>query len=70
MAADVHGMLDKVRHGVEIVVEPLPKDRMLTECIALAESRGSPATLDEGFLKDVEEGISRRSQPWSPPLWE
>jgi hypothetical protein len=81
LAADVHGVPDKVRHGVEIVVErdhrpvaivrsPLPRGRMLSECIALAESRGSTATLDEGFMQDVEEGISRRSQPWNPPLWE
>jgi len=81
LAADVYGMLDKVQHGFEIVVErnhrpvaivrsPLPKGRMLSECIALAESRGSTATLDEGFMQDVEEGISRRSQPWNPPSWE
>ena len=81
LAADVHGVPDKVRHGVEIVVErdhrpvaivrpPLPRGRMLSECIALAERRGSTATLDECFMKDVEEGISRRSQPWNPPLWE
>jgi antitoxin (DNA-binding transcriptional repressor) of toxin-antitoxin stability system len=51
LAADVHGVLDKVQRGVEIVVEqddrpvaivrsPLPKGRELSECIALAESRG------------------------------
>jgi hypothetical protein len=55
---------------VAIVRSPLPKGRMLSECIALAESRGSTATLDEGFMQDVEEGISRRSQSWNPPLWE
>jgi len=81
LAADVHGVPDKVRHGVEIVVErdhrpvaivrsPLPRGRMLSECIALAERRGSTATLDEGFMNDVEEAISRRSQPWNPPIWE
>ena len=31
---------------------------------------GSTATLDEGFMKDVEEGVTRRSQPWTPPTWE
>jgi antitoxin (DNA-binding transcriptional repressor) of toxin-antitoxin stability system len=73
--------LRKVRKGAEIVVEqddrpvavirsPQEKGRMLSECVALAEARGSMATLDEGFMKDVEEGISRRSQPWNPPLWE
>jgi hypothetical protein len=27
-------------------------------------------TLDEGFGKDVEEGIKERSQPWNPPSWD
>lgn len=63
--------LAKVRQGVEVVVEqdsrpvavirsPLPKGRLLSECIALVELRGSTATLDEGFMKDVEEGIASR----------
>ena len=82
LAGDLHGTLDKVRQGVEIVVEqdhrPVAvirsprwaKGRLLSECLALAEARGSAATLDEGFMKDVEEGIARRSQPWNPPAWE
>ena len=81
LAADLHGVLDRVQQGVEIVVEQdhrpvavirslLPKGRLLSECIALAEARGSTATLDEGFMKDVEEGIARRTQPWNPPVWE
>ena len=24
----------------------------------------------DSFMKDVEEGISRRSEPWNPPFWE
>ena len=78
---DFAGVLEKVRRGVEIVVEqdhlpiavirsPIPKGRLLSECIAIAEARGSAATLDEGFMKDVEEGITIRSQPWNPPSWE
>jgi hypothetical protein len=81
LAHDTHAVLAKVQAGAEIVVEqdhrviavirsPLPKGRMLSECIALAEARGSGATLDEGFMKDVEEGIASRSQPWNPPSWE
>jgi antitoxin (DNA-binding transcriptional repressor) of toxin-antitoxin stability system len=81
LARDLHGALDKVRHGVEIVVEqdqqPVaiirpaqPRGRLLSECIALAEAQNSAATLDEGFMKDVEEGIASRSQPWTPPTWE
>jgi hypothetical protein len=78
---DFAGVLEKVRRGIEIIVEqdhrpiavirsPPLKGRLLSECIAIAEARGSAATLDEGFMKDVEEGIAIRSQPWNPPSWE
>jgi antitoxin (DNA-binding transcriptional repressor) of toxin-antitoxin stability system len=81
LARDLHGVLAKVQQGVEVVVEqdhrpvavirsPLPKGRLLSECITLAEARGSTTTLDEGFMKDVEEGIASRSEPWKPPVWE
>jgi antitoxin (DNA-binding transcriptional repressor) of toxin-antitoxin stability system len=74
-------VLENIRKGVEVVVEqdhrpvalirsPLAQGRLLSECIAMAEARGSTATLDEGFMKDVEEGITSRSQPWNPPSWE
>jgi hypothetical protein len=72
VARDLHEVLAKVQRGIEVVVEqdhhpvavipsPLAKGRLLSECIALAEGRGSTATLDEGFMKDVEEGIASRS---------
>jgi hypothetical protein len=81
LVRDVHAVLEKVKDGAEIVVErdhhavamirsPIFKGRLLSECIALAEARGSTATLDDGFMKDVEEGIASRSQPWNPPSWE
>jgi antitoxin (DNA-binding transcriptional repressor) of toxin-antitoxin stability system len=81
VARDLHNVLAKVQQGIEVVVEqdhrpvavirsPVPKGRLLSECIALAEGRGFTATLDEGFMKDVEEGIASRSQPWKPPAWE
>ena len=74
-------MLENIRKGLEVVVEqdrrpvalirPLsPQGRLLSDCIAVAEARGSSVTLDEGFMKDVEEGIASRSQPWNPPTWE
>jgi prevent-host-death family protein len=51
VARDLHGVLEKVRKGAEIVVEannrpvavirpPEPRGRLLSECIALAEARG------------------------------
>jgi hypothetical protein len=69
LARDIRAVLAKVQEGVEIVVEqdhrpvvvirsPLPKGRLLSECIAIAEARRSAITLDEGFMKDVEEGIA------------
>ena len=81
LARNIHSVPAKVQEGAEVVAEqdhrpiavirsPLPKGRLLSECIALAEARGSTATLDEGFMKDVEEGIASRSQPWNPPSWE
>ena len=77
VARDLHGVLAKVQQGLEVVVEqdhrpvaiirsPLPQGRLLSECIAVAEARGSEATLDEGFMKDVEDGIADRSRPWNP----
>jgi hypothetical protein len=81
LARDAHAVLAKVREGVEVIVEqdhrpvaiiktPQSTGRLLSEAIALAEARGSTATLDEGFMKDVEQGIASRSQPWTPPAWE
>jgi hypothetical protein len=56
--------------GVAVIRSPLPKGRLLSECIAMAEAGGSTVTLDDGFMKDVEEGIARHRQPWNPPAWE
>ena len=81
LARAVRAVLAKVQQGVEVVVEqdhravatirtPLSKGRLLSESIALAEARGTTAIPDEGFMKDVEEGIAERSQPWNPPTWE
>jgi antitoxin (DNA-binding transcriptional repressor) of toxin-antitoxin stability system len=80
LARDIHAVLAKVRTGVEVIVEqdhrtvavihgPLRTGRLLSESIALAEARGTTAIPDEGFMKDVEEGIAERSQPWNPPAW-
>lgn len=68
---------DKVQNGVEVVVEQdhrpvavirpaLPKGRLLSECVTLAEARGTTAVPDEGFMKDVAEGIAERSRLWNP----
>jgi antitoxin (DNA-binding transcriptional repressor) of toxin-antitoxin stability system len=80
-ARDFHAVMARVREGAEVVIDeghrpvavirtPADGGRLLSECIALAEARGSRATLDDGFMKDVEEGIAGRSQPWNPASWE
>ena len=81
LARDLHNVLDRVQQGTEVVVEqndrpvavirPAPdRGRLLSECIALAEARSASSVPDEGFMKDVSEGIAERSQPWIPPSWD
>src|SRR5712691_11992813 len=62
---DFAAVLEKVRHGAEVIVErdhqpvavikfPEFRGRSIDECIALAREHGSHATLDEDFAKDLE----------------
>ena len=71
-------VLDKVRNGVEVVVEqdhlpvalirsPKRSGKPISECIASAKASGSRVTLDDGFGEDVEQGIRERQKPWNPP---
>jgi antitoxin (DNA-binding transcriptional repressor) of toxin-antitoxin stability system len=57
-------VLEKVRQGVEVVVEqdhrpvaiiktPQRPGRLIDECIVMARADGSGATLDEDFAKDL-----------------
>ena len=81
LARDLHTVLEKVRQGVEVVIEqdsrpvavikaPLVSGRKISEVIAALESSGANAVLDEDFARDVEEGIRARRQPWNPPSWD
>jgi antitoxin (DNA-binding transcriptional repressor) of toxin-antitoxin stability system len=81
LSRNIHSVLARVQDGDEVIVEqndrpvaiiknPQSPRRKLSECIALADALGSDVTLDEGFMKDVEEGIASRNQPWNPPSWE
>jgi antitoxin (DNA-binding transcriptional repressor) of toxin-antitoxin stability system len=78
---DFAAVLEKISKGVEVVVEhddravavirsPKRSGRLISECIASAQASGSTVTLDQGFMKDVEEGIANRSRPWNPPSWD
>ena len=77
---DIQAVLEKVRQGIEIIVEQGDRTvavikpvqgpgRLIDECIALAKARGSGATLDEGFAKDLEEIIANR-QPLDTSVWD
>ncbi len=85
LARDVSAVLEKVRQGVEVVVEQDHKavavikphagpGRKLSECAALArayEARLGEAPIpDKDFAADVRAGIEERSEPFDPTPWE
>jgi antitoxin (DNA-binding transcriptional repressor) of toxin-antitoxin stability system len=81
VARDLHTVLEKVRQGVEVVIEqdsrpvaviraPVVKGRKISEVIAALEASGANAVLDEDFARDVEEGIRALRHPWNPPSWD
>jgi antitoxin (DNA-binding transcriptional repressor) of toxin-antitoxin stability system len=81
LARDPYAVLARVEDGMEVIVErnhrpvatirmPRRSGRPISECIASARASGSKVTLDDGFGKDVEDGIRERSQPWNPPSWD
>lgn len=81
VASDLHAVLAKVRQGIEVVIEqdhrPVavlkpspPVGRMISEIVADLKARDSNAVMDDGFARDIEEGIQSRRQPWNPPSWE
>jgi hypothetical protein len=81
LARDVHGVLEKIRQGAEIIVEreaqplaviksPQLRGRPIDECIALASAHGSHATLDDQLGKDLEDIINSRREPLTPPEWD
>lgn len=78
LARDVHGVLEKVQQGVEVIVEqndrPVavikasqPAGRKISEVIAALEASGANAVLDEDFARDVKESIQAYREPWNPP---
>lgn len=81
LARDLHAVLEKVRQGAEVIVErdamplavikaPEFRGRPIDECIALAKARGSSATLDADFSKDLEDIINSHREPLDPPVWD
>ena len=78
LARDVHAVLEKVRQGVEVIVEQdhrpfavikasKPAGRLISEVIAALEASGANALVDEDFARDVKEEIQTCREPWNPP---
>jgi antitoxin (DNA-binding transcriptional repressor) of toxin-antitoxin stability system len=78
---DIAAVLDKVRHGVEIVVErdhravalikpSTTEGRMISDVIADLKARGSNAVMDDDFAEAIEDGMKISRQPWNPPSWD
>ena len=85
LACDVHGVLEKVQQGVEVIVEqnnrpiavikmPSAPGRKISECIALAKAYedklGYRPVPDPDFAKDVEAAIAAHREPLDPPSWD
>ncbi len=80
-ANDFPSLLARVRAGAEVVIErdaeavavirpAAPHVRMLSESLRLAKERGSSATLDANFARDLEAVISSHREPLTPPAWD
>lgn len=80
-ANDFASLMARVRAGLEVVIErdaeavavlrpAAPNVRLLSESIRLAKERGSTATLDDGFGRDLERVISSHGEPLNPPSWD
>jgi antitoxin (DNA-binding transcriptional repressor) of toxin-antitoxin stability system len=73
-------VLEQVRQGAEVVIEqgyrPVAvispvwgPGRPIDECIAIAKARGSGATLDDDFTRDLEQVIAER-KPLDTSAWD
>lgn len=80
-ASDLPSLLARVRAGAEVVIErnaeavavirpAAPKVRLLSESLRLAEERGSAATLDDEFGRDLGAVVGSHGEPLTPPAWD
>jgi len=80
VAREIHAVIEKVRQGVEVVVEqdhrpvaiirtPQRPGRPIDECIAIARAHSSGATLDDDFARDLEE-VTAYSRPLDASVWD
>ena len=80
-ASDFPSLLERVRAGAEVVIErgaeavavirpAAPHVRLLSKSLRLAKARGSNATLDTNFGRDLEAVVSSHREPLTPPAWD
>ena len=85
LARNVHGVLEEVRRGTEVVIEedhravaviktPHGPGRSIDECVALAkqyeERLGYAPVPDPDFAEDVQAAIDAHREPLDPPAWD
>ena len=85
VTANFADVLEKVRNGVEVIVEkdhrpvaviktPYSPGRKISECIALAKAYedklGYRPVPDPDFAKDLEAAINAHHEPLTPPTWD
>ena len=85
LARNVHGVLEEVRRGAEVIIEedhravaviktPQGPGRPIDECIALAKHYeawlGHAPLPDADFAQDVEAAIDAHREPLDPPAWD
>lgn len=79
-ANDFDGLIARASMGDEIIIDDTSPvvlkrarqepGRLLSDIIASAEARGSTATLDGDFERDLEEIINSHREPFDPPQWD
>ncbi len=80
LAHDLHGVLERVRGGAEVIVEqdhqPVavlrpaePARRTIEEALALIP-KDSPARMDAEFARDIAGAIESHREPLEPPSWD
>jgi antitoxin (DNA-binding transcriptional repressor) of toxin-antitoxin stability system len=81
-ARDFDGLISRAGDGDEILIESeervlarlLPGDaprlRSLSESLRILKERGSAATLDGDFARDLEQIIQNHREPLNPPAWD
>src|SRR5580692_4001151 len=80
VASNFAAALEKVRQGLEVVVEndhqaiavlkpAEPPRRKISECIAMLPA-DSTATIDPDFAGDVEAAIAAHREALEPPAWD